>query len=99
MLLLKSALLKNKGTNLFTNRDRLAIIANMLLEGKRGLTKTQFTHYCNLNWQQLHVYLDLLLMKNLISREADFDGSEKFVTTQKGIFFVNEFQHLQSLMK
>jgi len=95
----KTALLDNKCTNGFINRDRIKIIASVLVEAKRGLPKTQFVHCCNLNWRQLHVYLDLLLVKNLISKEVDVDGYEKFVTTRKGIFFLKEFRCLQALME
>ena len=98
MLFLKTTLLDNKCTNAFINRDRIRIIANILIEAKKGLTKTQFIHCCNLNWQQLHVYLDFLLTKNLLSREVDVEGYEKFVTTRKGIFFLKEFRQLQALM-
>ena len=99
MLFLKTALLENKYSQLFLNRDRLAIIANMLMESKTGLNKTRFIHNCNLNWKQLNVYLDFLLMKNLITQKVDVDGSEKFVTSQKGNFFVKEFLSLQDLME
>ena len=96
---MKTALLENKHSCLFLVRDRFAIIANMLIESKSGLNKSRFIHNCNLNWQQLNVYLDFLLMKNLITRKVEVDGSETFVTTQKGNFFVKEFLALQDLME
>jgi predicted transcriptional regulator len=99
VLFLKTALLENKRSCLFLVRDRFAIIANMLMESKTGLNKSRFIHSCNLNWQQLNVYLDFLLMKNLIARKVEVDGSETFVTTQKGNFFVKEFLALQDLME
>jgi predicted transcriptional regulator len=98
VLFLKLAVFQNKYTH-FANRDGLEIIANMLIEAKSGLNKTQFVHSCNLNWRQLHLYLDFLLMKNLISRQSDVDGSERFVTTKKGNFFVKKFLYLQTLME
>jgi predicted transcriptional regulator len=99
VLFLKLAIFQKKHVHLFANRDRFGIIANMLIEAKSGLNKTQLVHCCNLNWRQLLLYLDFLLINNLISKEVDFDGSEKFVTTQKGNFFVKEFICLQALME
>jgi len=99
VLFLKLVVFQKKHLHLFANRGRLGIIADMLIEAKNGLNKTQFVHCCNLNWIQLHLYLDFLLLKNLLSREFDVDGSEKFVTTPKGNFFVKEFICLQALME
>ncbi len=93
------AIFQKKHLHLFATRDRFGILTNMLIEAKNGLNKTQFIHSCNLNWSQLHIYLDFLLMNNLVSREVDVYGSEKFVTTQKGNFFVKEFMCLQALME
>ena len=99
MLFLKTVLLDNKCTNGFINRDRIRIIAKILIEAKKGLTKTQFVHRYNLNWQQLNVYLDFLVMNNLLSRKLYFEGKEKFVTTPNGNFFVSEFRQLQLLLE
>ena len=99
VLFLKSALLDNKCTHAFINRGRVGIIASILVEAKIGLTKTQFIHCCNMNWQQLHVYLDFLVLNKLLSKQIDLEGKETFVATQKGNFFVTEFRQLQALLE
>jgi predicted transcriptional regulator len=99
VLFLKIALLESKHSSLFAIRDRLTILASMLIEFKTGLNKSRFLHNCNLNWEQLNVYLDFLLLKNMIARKVGVDGSGKLVTTQKGNFFVKEFLALQDLLE
>lgn len=91
--------MNNKFTNLYTKRDRIAILVNVLMETERALNKTRIIHRCNLNYRQLRVYLDFLLTNKLVTKKIDADGKELFVTTQKGKFFVKEFQCLQVLMQ
>ena len=73
-------------------------MVQILIEAKKGLNKTRIIYNCNLNYHQLLVYLDFLLLNKFLVRQVDVDGKEKFVTTQKGNFFVKEFQQLQILM-
>jgi len=74
------------------------IMVQILIEANKGLNKTRIIYNCNLNYNQLLVYLDFLLVNKFLVRQVDVDGQEKFVTTQKGNFFVKEFQQLQILM-
>jgi len=71
----------------------------ILIETNMGLNKKRIIYKCNLNYQQLQLYLKILLIKKLLARKLDKDGKEKFVTTTKGNNLVKDFQALQTIMK
>jgi len=64
-----------------------------------GLNKKRMIYKCNLNYQQLHLYLKFLLIKKLLARKVDNDGKEKVASTTKGNNLVKDFQALQTIMK
>ena len=79
-------------------RDRIEIMAKILIETEKGLNKTRVMYNCNLNYQKLQLYLKFLLKTKLLAKKVDNDGREKFVTTTEGKNFVEDFYVLQTLM-
>ena len=96
---LETTSLIKKYTKSNIKRDTIEIIAKILIEAETGLNKTRIIYNSNLNYQQLQLYLKILLMKKLLARKVDKDGKEKFVTTTKGNNFVKDFQALKTMMK
>lgn len=75
-------------------RSNIDIIANILSEARRGSRKTGIMYRCNLSYKQLEVYLKLLLsMEFLVSR------SNLFITTAKGLKFLEAYRALKELMR
>ena len=96
---LETTSLINKYPKSNTKLDRIEIIAKILIETETGLNKTRIIYNSNLNYQQLQLYLKILLIKKLLARKVDKDGKEKFVTTTKGNNFVKDFHALKTMMK
>ena len=99
VLFLETTSLIKKCPKSNTKRDRIEIMAKILIETETGLNKTRIIYNCNLNYQQLQLYLKFLLIKKLLARKVDKDGKEKFVTTTKGNNLVKDFRVLQTKMK
>ena len=99
VLFLESISLIKKCPKSNSKRNRIEIMAKILINTKTSCNKTRIFYNCNLNDQQLQLYLKFLLIKKLIARKVDKDGREKFVTTTKGKNFVKNFQALQTQMK
>jgi len=81
------------------NRSRTEIVA-MILEaanggGGGGITKTKIMYFAFLNFNQLKEYLSLLIENNLIEY---LDGTNKFKTTEKGLFFLKMHNELGELL-
>ncbi len=75
-------------------RSNIDIIASILGEARRGSRKTGIMYRCNLSYKQLEVYLKLLLgMEFLVSR------SDLFITTAKGLKFLEAYRVLKELMR
>jgi predicted transcriptional regulator len=79
------------------NRSRTEIVA-MILEatnGGGGETKTKIMYFAFLSFNQLKEYLSLLIENNLIEY---LDGTKKFKTTEKGLFFLKMHNELGELL-
>jgi predicted transcriptional regulator len=79
------------------NRSRTEIVA-MILEatnGGGGETKTKIMYFAFLSFNQLKEYLSLLIENNLIEY---LDGTNKFQTTEKGLFFLKMHNELRELL-
>ena len=81
---LETTSLIKKYTKSNIKRDTIEIIAKILIAAETGLNKTRIIYNCNLNYQQLQLYLKFLLIKKFLVRKVDEDGGEKFETTTKG---------------
>ncbi len=74
-------------------RSNIDIIASILSEARRGSRKTGIMYRCNLSYKQLEAYLKLLSgMRFLVPR------SDLFITTAKGLKFLEAYRTLKELM-
>jgi len=60
-------------------------VSNILEAANGGVTKTKIMYKAYLSYNQLREYLSILIENNLIEY---LDGTNKFKTTEKGLFFL-----------
>jgi predicted transcriptional regulator len=84
----------------FAVRGRLDIIADVLRQAKHGAKKTRIMYQCNLSFRQLRVYLNFLVKKDFLGfyTLAENSGSAMFITTQKGLDFLEAYDSLQAVI-
>jgi predicted transcriptional regulator len=61
------------------------IISHIVDSANRGATKTKIMYTAVLSYSQLNEYFSMLIENNLIEY---LDGTNKFKTTEKGLFFL-----------
>lgn len=79
-------------------RDKLCIIAEILEIAREGTLKTQIMYRANLSFAQLNGYIKFMLKIKLIEK-AERKGKEIYVTTQKGLEFLQRQRELTELLK
>jgi len=79
-------------------RDKLCIIAEILGIAKEGTLKTQIMYKANLSFAQLNDYLKFMLTIKLIEK-LNSKGREVYVTTEKGLDFLQRQCELNELLK
>ena len=77
------------------NRSRTEIVSNILDAANGGTTKTKIMYFAFLSYNQLNEYLSLLTENNLIEY---LDGTNKFKTTEKGLFFLKIHNEIGELL-
>ncbi len=78
------------------NRSRTEIVAMILdAANKGGETKTRIMYFAFLSYNQLNEYLSLLIESNLIEY---LDGTNKFKTTEKGLYFLKMHNEIGELL-
>ena len=78
------------------NRSRTEIIGNILDSANGGATKTKIMYTAFLSYNQLNEYLTSLIENNLIEY---LDGTHKFKTTEKGLFFLKIHNEIGELLQ
>ena len=79
------------------NRSRTEMVAMILnAANKGGETKTKIMYFAFLSYNQLNEYLSILLENNLIEY---LDGTRRFKTTAKGLFFLKMHNELAELLQ
>jgi predicted transcriptional regulator len=78
-------------------RDKLGIIAEISEIAKDGTLKTQIMYKANLSFVQLNEYLDYMLKIRLL-RKLDINGKEVYMTTEKGLDFIQRYSELTDLL-
>ena len=76
----------------------MSIIAEILEIAKEGALKTQIMYKANLGFAQLNDYLEFLLRMNLFEKGVNA-GKDVYVTTEKGLDFLQRQCELGSLLK
>jgi predicted transcriptional regulator len=78
------------------NRSRTEI-ATMILDAANGEgeTKTKIMYFAFLSYNQLNEYLTILIENNLIEH---LDGTRRFKTTEKGLYFLKMHNEMAKLL-
>jgi len=79
-------------------RDKLSIIAEILEIAKEGTLKTQIMYKANLSFAQLNEYLKFMLKIKLIQKLVN-QGKDIYITTEKGLDFLQRQCELTELLK
>jgi len=73
-------------------RSSFDIIAEILKVSKNGAKKTRIMYACGLSYNFVQKYLELLMETGLLSSDSSY------VTTEKGIGFLRNYQTLELLL-
>ena len=77
-------------------RSGIEIIAEILEEARRGVTKTRLVYRTNLNFVVIRKHLDFLLEKDLL--EIINENGELYMTTAKGFQFLDEYAKMKEIL-
>jgi predicted transcriptional regulator len=77
-----------------SKRDRLEILAEILLCCDQQQTKTSIMYKTNLNYAQLKKHLAYLTTQGLLGRSL-----KKYVTTEKGYRFLGLFAQMNDMLR
>lgn len=77
-------------------RSSMEIMVNILEEARSGINKTRLVYRTNLNFIVVQKYIDFLTEKGLI--QTDQRPNLVYVTTERGVQFLNEFTKLTDIM-
>ena len=78
------------------NRSRTEIVGNILDAANGRLSKTKIMYKAFLSFGQLNEYLAVLIENNLLEY---LDGTHKFKTTDKGLFFLKPHNEIGELLQ
>ena len=83
-------------SNNMGNRSRTEIVAMILdAANEGGETKTKIMYFAFLSYNQVKEYLSILIENNLLEY---LDGTHKFKTTEKGLFFLKMHNEIRKLL-
>ena len=80
------------------NRGKIQIMGDVLALGTSGIRKTHIMYKANLSYEQVHLYLEELIGKRLISQDVTPDGIV-YRTTENGREFLEYYTHLMELLE
>jgi predicted transcriptional regulator len=78
-------------------RDKLVIMAEIIVIAIKGASKTQIMYKANLSFSQLKRYLAILSHHSLLEKSA-YAGREIYKATPKGIAFMERQQQIIDLI-
>ena len=79
-------------------RDRLRIIAEMLVIARSRSLKTQIMYRVNLSFSQLNEYLNFLIRRELLGRNME-NGKTFYKTTAKGVKYLENYEEISILLR
>jgi predicted transcriptional regulator len=79
-------------------RDRLYIIAEILVIAKDRSLKTQIMYRANLSFAQLNEYLNFLIRRELLKRHME-NGKTGYKTTAKGVKYLENYEEISKLLR
>lgn len=78
-------------------RSKLDIFAQILEKSKKGSTKTNLIGQANLNQKFATSALELLVDLDLLTARSNSPTS--YFTSDKGLKFLQEYEHMQNLLE
>jgi predicted transcriptional regulator len=78
------------------NRSRTERVGSILDAANGGISKTKIMYTAFLSYSQLNEYLSILIENNLLEY---LDGTHKFKTTDKGLFFLKMHSEIGELLQ
>ena len=92
--------LKSNSFFLGQKRSEMDILARILVEVVKGTRRTHILHKYDLSYRQLRVYLKFLydLGFLMLSAKSEDFKPKNFVTSPKGLEFLEAYRFLKSLM-
>ena len=79
-------------------RDRLFIMAEVLVIARKEALKTWIMYRANLSFSQLNEYLTLLLDLNLL-KAVKISQKTMYKTTDKGLRYLQSYREIRELLK
>ena len=79
-------------------RDRLYIIAEILVIARDRSLKTQIMYRANLSFAQLNEYLNFLIRRELLKRNME-NGKTFYKTTTKGVKYLENYEEISNLLR
>ena len=74
-------------------------MSTILVTAKQGKTKTHIMYKCNLSYDQLKNYIQLLLDVGFLDKQSSIDKKKKtFKSTDKGLKFLRKYAELNAIM-
>ena len=80
------------------NRGKIQIMGDVLALGTSGIRKTHIMYKANLSYEQVHLYLEELIGKRLISQDVTPDGVI-YRTTENGREFLEYYTRLVEFLE
>ncbi len=80
-------------------RSYLDVIYDILSIAVNGVKKTQIMYGANLSYSQLISYLNFTLSSGLLSAMKGDGNEELYLTTEKGLRFLREYEKLRELLE
>jgi predicted transcriptional regulator len=81
-----------------SNRGKIEIMGDVLALTNSSMKKTHIMYKANLSYEQLHLYLDELLARQLVLQDVSRDGTF-FRTTERGREFLQHYHQLSEFLK
>jgi len=81
-------------------RDRMSIIAEILLVAQDPALKTQIMYRANLSFAQLMVYLKFMTELGFLETIRDENGEPKaYQATKKGLHYLKAYKEVRALLQ
>lgn len=76
--------------NEFLRRNNLDVIYEILLFCRKERQKTKIMYKCNLSYELLKKYINILVSRDLLEKSRD----KYYHTTMQGLNFLNEYERM-----
>ncbi len=80
------------------NRSRFEIVYDILSAARPSARKTHLMYRGNLSYQQLELYLNFMLEKQLLEVKRGFGAAKTYSLTEKGGKFISLYQNINDFL-